>query len=165
VGTVGNKSRELAPKDTNMKRALRCPFSFRRCTEWKAVIDAFGSVHQIGIYRPELSARTRRTLSARTSHLHNAKRDPRGLGRTCPAAGHVSKEGNQWTNGHDVGMSKGERKWTGWTGYRGARKFMTSLECLSGAHRRNRYWEFLEFGQCHRRRWGKSYPRITGNLH
>jgi hypothetical protein len=28
VGTVGNKSRELAPEDTDMKRALRCPFLF-----------------------------------------------------------------------------------------------------------------------------------------
>jgi hypothetical protein len=28
VGTVGNKSKELAPEDTNKKRALRCPFSF-----------------------------------------------------------------------------------------------------------------------------------------
>ena len=28
VGTVGNKSRELAPEDTDKKRALRCPFSF-----------------------------------------------------------------------------------------------------------------------------------------
>lgn len=27
LGTVGNKSRELAPEETNQKRALRCPFS------------------------------------------------------------------------------------------------------------------------------------------